>query len=102
MSPAAVGRSQPITVALVDDEPLTRAALVQALADHGLEVVGEAASTQDAINLVVDLRPDVVLMDLRVPGVPATEAIEQLDLLAPSSRILVLTNTEQNAVVEAI
>jgi two-component system, NarL family, response regulator LiaR len=95
-------RRRPITVALVDDEELIRTALARALADNGLELVGEATSTQDAINIVVDLRPDVVLMDLNAPGVPGVEAIAQLDLLAPASRILVLTRTEQNQVVEAI
>jgi DNA-binding NarL/FixJ family response regulator len=89
-------------VVLVDDEQLTRASLVRHISEGGLEVVGEAANTQDAINLVVDLRPDVVLMSLTVPGTPAVEAIEQLNLLAPASHVLVLTRTEQNQVVEAI
>src|SRR5689334_235950 len=91
-----------ITVVLVDDEPLTRVGLASALGEHDIEVIGEADSTQAAINLVVDLRPDVVLMSLSVPGIPAVEAIEQLDLLAPASRILVLTHSEHNHVVEVI
>src|SRR3954465_8503428 len=90
------------TVVLVDDEQLTRVALMRALAEHDIDVIGEAEDTQAAINLVVDLRPDVVLMGLGVPGMPAVEAIEQLDLLAPSSRILVLTHSEHNHVVEVI
>jgi DNA-binding NarL/FixJ family response regulator len=93
---------RPITVVLVDDAQLIRSALAQALAHNGIELVGEAASTQDAINLVVDLRPDVVLMELNVPGVPGVEAVAELDLLAPASHILILTRTEQNQVVEAI
>src|SRR3954462_15571839 len=95
-------RSDAMTVVLVDDEPLARFALAEALTAQGLTVVCEATNTQDAINVVVDLRPDVVLMDISVPGQSASEAIEHLDLLAPSSRILILTNTEHNRVVEAI
>ena len=48
------------------------------------------------------LRPDVVLIDIRLPGISGVEAIEQLGLLAPASRILVLTRSEENRVVEVI
>ena len=58
----------PVTVVLVDDEHLIRAALAQALSDGGIELVGEAVNGEDAIAIVVDVRPDVVLMDLRLPG----------------------------------
>ena len=51
---------------------------------------------------MVDVRPDVVLMDLRLPGISGVQAIEQLGLLAPASRVLVLTRSEENRVVEAI
>ncbi len=91
-----------VTVVLVDDEQLIRAALATALASGGLELVGEAENGQAAIELVVDLRPDVVLMDLRLPGLSGVDVIEQLALLAPASRVLVLTRSEQNRVVEAI
>jgi DNA-binding NarL/FixJ family response regulator len=95
-------RGRPITVVLVDDERLVRAALAQALADGGLELVGEAADAQQALRLVVDLRPDVVMMELRLPDSPGMDAVERLGALAPSSRILILTRTEHNRVVEAI
>jgi DNA-binding NarL/FixJ family response regulator len=98
----AAERPPPITVALVDDEQLTRVALAQALSSSGLELVGEAATGDDAIELVVDVRPDVVLMDLQLPGMSGVQAIEQLGLIAPTSRVLVLTRSEQNRVVEAI
>ena len=51
---------------------------------------------------MVDVRPDVVLMDLRLPGLSGVQAIEQLALLASASRVLVLTRSEHNRVVEAI
>jgi two-component system, NarL family, nitrate/nitrite response regulator NarL len=101
-SPSAAGRQPPITVVLVDDEELTRVALAQALSSSGLDLVGEAATGEDAIELVVDVRPDVVLLDLQLPGMSGVQAIQQLGLLAPASRVLVLTRSEQNRVVEAI
>jgi DNA-binding NarL/FixJ family response regulator len=64
-NPSAAERSTPITVVLVDDEQLIRVALAQALSSSGLELVGEAATGEDAIELVVDVRPDVVMMDLQ-------------------------------------
>ena len=95
-------RQPPITVVVVDDEHLIRSALAQALSDGGIELVGEAANGEDAIQIVVDVRPDVVLIDLRLPGISGVRAIGQLSLLAPASRVLVLTRSEQNQVVEAI
>ena len=99
---AGAERQRPITVVLVDDEQLIRLALTQALSSGGIELVGEAESGEDAIELVLDVRPDVVMMDLRLPGLSGVDAIEQLALLAPASRVLVLTRSEQNRVVEAI
>ncbi len=95
-------RPRPITVVVVDDEQMIRGALTRTLTGGGLDLVGEAASAQEALSLVVGVRPDVVLMDLRLPGSPGVQVIEQLALLAPASRILILTRTEQNRVVEAI
>jgi DNA-binding NarL/FixJ family response regulator len=77
-NPSTAQRRQPITVALVDDEPLIRVALAQALASGGLQLVGEAATGEDAVELVVDARPDVVLMDLRLPAMSGVQVIEQL------------------------
>jgi two-component system, NarL family, nitrate/nitrite response regulator NarL len=102
VNPSAAEPRPPITVALVDDEQLIRAALAPALSSSGLELVGEATTGEDAIELVVDLRPDVVLMDLQLPAMSGVQAIEQLGLLAPTSRVLVRTRSEQNRVVEAI
>ena len=100
-NPVGEGRG-PVTVVLVDDEQLIRSALAQALSVGGLDLVGEAADVQDAIGTVLDLRPDVVLMDLMPSGGSGVDAIAQLGLLAPASRVLVLTRSEQNRVVEAI
>ena len=77
-------RRRAITVVLVDDEPLIRRALSQALSDGGIDLIGEAASGETAIDIVSDLRPDVVLLDLRLPDISGIEAIQRLRLLAPS------------------
>ncbi len=81
---------------LVDDEPLIRSALAHTLSVSGLELVGEAGSGEDAIELVLDLRPDVVLMDIKLPDIPGVQAIERLVPLAPASRVVVLARTEDN------
>ncbi len=91
---------RPITVALVDDEPLIRTALSRALAIHGLELVGEATTASAALKLAIDRRPDVVLIDIQLSD--GLSAIEQIGLLARASRVLVLTRSEPNHVVEAI
>src|SRR3984885_13137892 len=99
---SAPERQSPITVVMVDDERLIRAALARALSDDGIELVGVAANGQDAFAKVLAVAPDVVLIDLKLPGISGVQAIEQLGLLAPASRVLVLTRSEQNRVVEAI
>jgi DNA-binding NarL/FixJ family response regulator len=76
------------SVVLVDDEPLFRTAVGQTLTDAGIDLVGEATSMKDAIEVMVDLRPDVVLMDIKLPDSPHIQAIERLGLLAPASRIV--------------
>jgi len=95
-------RRRPITVVLVDDERLIRAALARTLSDDGLDIVGEAANGEDAIELMLDLQADVILTDVRLPGMSGVETIKRLTMLAPASHILVLTRTEENRVVEAI
>jgi NarL family two-component system response regulator LiaR len=95
--------SEPVTVVLVDDEELIRIALTQSLSAGGLNIVGEARTGEEGLALVVKIRPDVVLIDLQLPGISGVETIRQLSLLAPTSRLLVLTATDDRyGVVEAI
>jgi DNA-binding NarL/FixJ family response regulator len=95
--------SRPITAVLIDDDALTRRGLSQELELAGIEVVGEADNSSDATKLVGDLRPDVILIDTRLPGRnQGIRTIEQISRLSPTSQVLVLTRTEQNQVVEAI
>jgi len=95
-------RRQSVTVVLVDEDPLTRSALAQTLSENWLDIVGEAAGGAAAIELVLNLRPDVVVTEITLSGMSGVDAIRQLRLLAPASHVLVLTRSEHNLAVEAI
>jgi DNA-binding NarL/FixJ family response regulator len=94
-------RPTPIRVVLADDERMVRTALRAILsAEPDLEVVGEAATGAEAVSVVRDLRPDVVLMDVRMPetdGIRATEQI--LATLDEPPRIVVVTTFENDSYV---
>ena len=85
--------SSPVRAVVVDDHPVVRDGLVAMLgSDPGIEVVGSAQDGTDGLRLIERTAPDVVLMDLRMPGTGGTEAIRQLrrrDRMRP--RVLVLT-----------
>jgi DNA-binding NarL/FixJ family response regulator len=100
--PITVERRRPITVVLVDEEPLIREALAGALGRAGIALVGEAQSAEEAVALVVDQRPDVVLIDIKLRRSRGIQVIERIAALAAGSQLLVLTRLEQNQVVEAI
>ena len=86
-----------IRVLLVDDQGLFREALATLLGLHSqLEIVGEAADGQAGVALAQTLRPDVVLMDLRMPGMSGVEATRRLRGLVPEARVLVLTTFEDD------
>ncbi|WP_441246787.1 response regulator [Kitasatospora sp. McL0602] len=87
-----------IRVVIADDERLVRTGLRVVLdAEPDLEVVGEAANGAEVVALVHRLRPDVVLMDVRMPGVDGIQATEQLvTTVDPAPRILVVTTFEND------
>jgi YesN/AraC family two-component response regulator len=81
----------PVTVLVVDDQALVRAgfrALVDS--DPGLEVVGEAADGEDALAVAAETRPDVVLMDIRMPKMDGIEVLKALKTQYPLSGIPVI------------
>ncbi|QMU71211.1 response regulator transcription factor [Streptacidiphilus sp. P02-A3a] len=80
------------TVLIVDDQPLQRFGFRMLLdSAPGTQVVGEAANGAEAVRQVADLRPDVVLMDVRMPGVDGIEATRRIVAAGGRSRVLVLT-----------
>ncbi len=90
----------PITIVVVDDHPVVRNGLVALLRTiPELEVVGEAADGAEAVRVVSDTEPDVVLMDIRMPETDGIEATRQLRQLAPATRVLVLTMHDDDATV---
>ncbi|WP_327247058.1 response regulator transcription factor [Streptomyces sp. NBC_01320] len=90
-----------IRVVVADDERMVRTALRVILdAEPGLRVVGEAATGAEAVSVVRELRPDVVLMDVRMPGVDGIRATEQiLGSLDAPPRIVVVTTFENDSYV---
>ncbi len=81
-----------VSVLIVDDHPLLREGVAAVLeAEPDIRVVGEAADGREAISRFERLRPDVVLMDLQMPGVDGVEAIAEIRAIAPDARIIVLT-----------
>jgi DNA-binding NarL/FixJ family response regulator len=85
-------------ILLVDDHPLTRSALAGLLQQHGFEVVGEAADGEEAVLSAERLRPDLILLDLSMPGVDGLTALPRLREAAPDCEVVVLTasGTEEN------
>jgi len=87
----------PVRVLVVDDHPVVRAGLAGLLAiESDLVVVGEAADGVEALRLVHETGPDVVLMDLRMPGLDGVAATERLRREHPEVRVLVLTTYESD------
>src|SRR5713101_8474409 len=88
----------PETILIVDDHPLTRSALAALLGQNGFSVVGEAADGEAAIEQARELSPDLVLLDLSMPGMNGLEALPRLREAAPTAEVVVLTasGTEEN------
>lgn len=81
-------------ILLVDDHPLTRDALAALLAQQGFEVVGDAASGEEAIDAAERLQPDLVLLDLTMPGMGGLAALPRIREGAPECEIVVLTASD--------
>src|SRR2546422_10947426 len=84
-------------VLLVDDHDLFRTGLRNLLEEEGVDVVGEAAAGDDALRYVRELQPDVVVMDLNMPGMTGVEATKKIIAYAPLTRVVVLTISDQDA-----
>jgi DNA-binding NarL/FixJ family response regulator len=97
------GSEDRLTVALVDDHDLFRRGLREMLEERGLEVVGEARSGEDAIELVEEQQPDVVVMDVHLSGLSGIEATRRLAVRAPRSQVLMLTiSVDDGDITEAL
>jgi DNA-binding NarL/FixJ family response regulator len=84
-------------VLIADDDDLMRAGLVELLSgEPEIEILGEASTGRQAVERARRLRPDVVLMDVRMPDLNGIEATRELMRAAPSARVLILTTFEQD------
>src|ERR671925_113624 len=102
MMSGAEQRARQIRVVVVDDHDLFRAGLASLLASQAdVEVVAQASGGRSGVRLACELRPDVVLMDLRMPDLDGPEAIRMIREREPSIRIVALTVHTDAAAVSA-
>ncbi|MFD8388079.1 response regulator [Streptomyces sp. NPDC059680] len=86
-----------VRIVLADDQPLVRSGLRVLMADHpDLEVVGEAATGEEAVRQVRETGPDVVVMDIRMPGMDGIEATRRITAGHASTRVLILTTFDED------
>ena len=95
-------KAEPLVVRIViaDDQALFRSGLAHLLQeDPRVDVVGEASNGEEAVRLAVELSPDLVLMDLKMPRLDGVEATQRLAREAPSVKVLILTSFETDGYV---
>ncbi|MFE5586485.1 response regulator [Kitasatospora sp. NPDC056531] len=91
-----------IRVVLADDQPLVRAALEMVITETtDVEVVGEAGDGAEAVRLAAELRPDVVVMDIRMPGTDGIEATRRVTAAGGPTKVVVLTTFDEDEHVYA-
>ena len=102
-STGAGSDERPTRVLIVDDHDFFRAGVRSVLAEHGLEVVGEGASGETALPLTERRSPDVILMDLNMPGMSGIDATRQLSDAGVTTPVVVLTvSAREEDVVDAL
>jgi DNA-binding NarL/FixJ family response regulator len=91
----------PVRVVVVDDDPRIREALIGLLQDRDVDVVGEAGDGREAVDVICAVRPDVVVMDVRMPGIGGVEATRRLRSRAPGAAVVMLTAYDDDALHRA-
>jgi DNA-binding NarL/FixJ family response regulator len=86
---------------VVDDHDLSRDALIDLLdSEQDIEVVADGSDGTDAVNLVELVRPDVILMDLRMPRMNGADATREVRLRCPVTRVVIVTSQPRSPLVE--
>ena len=80
-----------ITLVIADDHPMVRAGLRSMLVASRIHVVGEAGDGHEALTLVQKLRPQVILMDIRMPGLDGIQALEAIKAAKLNTRVIMVT-----------
>jgi DNA-binding NarL/FixJ family response regulator len=94
---------EPLRVVLVDDHPVYREGLARLLSQSGVEVVAQAGNGPDALSIVEEAAPDVVVMDLNMPGMSGVDVTRTLVQRNPASKVLVVSvSAQEEDVTEAI
>lgn len=88
-----------IRVVVVDDVASVRTLLTRTLPFYDIEVVGDASTGQEAMDIVEATQPDVVVLDVHMPGMSGIDALESIQTLAPRSRIIMFSNDDDSEVV---
>jgi DNA-binding NarL/FixJ family response regulator len=92
-----------LRVVLVDDHPVYRQGLAKLLLECGVDVVAQAGNGADALSIVEEAAPDVVVMDLNMPGMSGVEVTRKLVERNPASRVLIVSvSAQEEDVTEAI
>jgi DNA-binding NarL/FixJ family response regulator len=95
--------SESLRVLIVDDHDLFRTGLRNLLEEQGVVIVGEAATGAEAVKIVREIAPDVVVMDLNMPGMGGVDATRHITSIAPLTRVVMLTISEDDSdVMDAI
>ncbi len=96
-------QNESLRVLIVDDHDLFRTGLRNLLEEQSVQVVGEAATGAEAVRIVREIAPDVVVMDLNMPGMGGVDATRHISSIAPLTRVVMLTiSDEDNDVMDAI
>jgi DNA-binding NarL/FixJ family response regulator len=95
--------SRPVSVVLADDHAIVREGIAALCSAHGFQVLGQCGDGAAAVEMVLSLKPDFLILDLGMPGLTGTETIRRLRAAGTSSKILVLSiNRDEQMVLDAL
>jgi len=98
-----MSEARPITCVVADDHPAVIEAVADVLAEHGIEIVGRARDGHDAVAILGETKPQVALLDLRMPGLSGIEVARQITRTAPDTAVILYTAFGERALlIEAL